>query len=196
MAETVLDFIYNGQMIKIQCKRDEFMKNIFKRYLMIIKKNFQDVCFTYNGFKINEELKLEQLNNKNNEIKILVLNTVTKEIIKISKDIICPECGDICLLSINDYKMNLNKCCKEHNFPNILLEEFNDTQKINELTILCHECKKNKAIHNLFYKCCNCNFNLCPACKEKHNKEHIILNYELKNYLCNTHGEKYVSYCK
>ena len=92
--------------------------------------------------------------------------------------------------------MNLNKCCKEHNFPNILLEEFNDTQKINELTILCHECKKNKAIHNLFYKCCNCNFNLCPACKEKHNKDHIILNYELKNYLCNTHGEKYVSYCK
>ena len=87
---------------------------------MIIKKNFQDICFTYNGFKINEELKLEQLNNKNNEIKILVLNTVTKEIIKISKDIICPECGDICLLSINDYKMNLNKCCKEHNFPNIL----------------------------------------------------------------------------
>ena len=66
MAETVLDFIYNGQMIKIQCKRDEFMKNIFKRYLMIIKKNFKDVCFTYNGFKINEELKVEQLNNKNN----------------------------------------------------------------------------------------------------------------------------------
>jgi len=28
-----------------------------------------------------------------------------------------------------------------------------------------------------------------------HNKEHKIIDYEFKNYLCNTHGERYILYC-
>ena len=32
-------------------------------------------------------------------------------------------------------------------------------------------------------------------CKQNHDKAHIIIDYELKNYLCNIHGEKYTSYC-
>jgi hypothetical protein len=38
--------------------------------------------------------------------------------------------------------------------------------------------------------------NICPLCKLKHEKDHILIDYELKNYSCNIHGEKYISYCE
>ena len=41
----------------------------------------------------------------------------------------------------------------------------------------------------------NCNINLCPVCKLKHEKEHIIINYDGKNYICNKHYKIYTKYC-
>ena len=200
MADVIIDFIFNRQMIKLECKRNEFMKNIFKRYIVKANKDIKNVFFLYNGYKINGELKLEQINKKDKEIQIYVVPiNIKREVIKHSKDIICPECGENCLLSIDKYKLSLNNCKNGHNLTNILFEEYFDIQKINELTILCNDCKKNnkaRVNNNQFYKCCNCNINLCPACKSKHNKEHIIIDYELKNYICKTHGENYISYCK
>ena len=199
MADAIINFIYNNQLIKIPCKRNEILKNIFKRYLIKLNKPLKNVVFLYNRIKINGELKLEQINNKDKEIQILVVEAppVKKEIIKQSREVICPECGENCLLGIENYKFSLKNCKNNHNLKNILLEEFKDTQKINELLILCNECKKtNKAKFNQFFKCCNCNINLCPLCKAKHNKEHIMIDYELRNFICKTHGESYISYCK
>ena len=200
MDEIALDFIYNGSLTKVHCTRNEYMKDIFKKYLSKINKDINDVYFIYNGNKINEELKLEQINNKDNGIKILVNDiNVNNNENKLNqfKDIICPECGDVCLLDIKDYKIMLNKCINKHNIENLLLDEFNDLQKNNYLNILCNNCKKNKSevFKNKLYKCCNCKINICPLCKSKHNSEHILIDYELKNYLCNVHGERYMFYC-
>jgi len=41
-----------------------------------------------------------------------------------------------------------------------------------------------------------CNINLCPVCKLKHEKEHKIINYDDINYICNEHYEIYSKYCK
>ena len=107
------------------------MKDIFKGYLNKINKDINEVYFLSNGDKINEELKLEDINNKGNEIKILVndinnKNIENKEkIVKEYKDIICLECGNICLLDIKEYKIILNKCVNKHSTDNILLDEFN-----------------------------------------------------------------------
>ena len=136
MSEVTLDFIYQGNSIKIQSKRSEYMKDIFKGYLNKINKDINEVYFLCNGDKINEELKIKEINNKDNEIKILVNNINDKsienkeKIVKEYKDIICPECGNICLLDIKDYKIILNKCVINHSTENILLDEFNDLQKI------------------------------------------------------------------
>ena len=135
MSEVTLDFIYQGNSIKVQSKRSEYMKDIFKGYLNKINKDIKEVYFMCNGNKIKEELKLEEINNKDNEIKILVNNINDKNIenkdeLKEYKDIICPECGNICLLDIKDYKIILNKCVINHSTENILLDEFNDLQKI------------------------------------------------------------------
>ena len=41
-----------------------------------------------------------------------------------------------------------------------------------------------------------CKIDLCPMCKSKHNKNHKIISYNDKEYICNIHNEKYNSYCK
>ena len=179
------------------------MKDIFERYLIKIDKSINDVYFMCNGNIINEELKLEEINKKDEEIKILVYDLKNedignKEIIKYSKDIICPECKDICLIDIKDYKIILNNCNNKHKKENILLDEYNNLQKINELDIICNLCKTNKSeiYKNQLFICCKCKINICPLCKSKHNKEHKLIDYEFKNYICNIHGEKYIEFCK
>ena len=178
------------------------MKDIFKKYENKINKDIKHLIFLYNGNLINENLKLEQINKENNEIIILVeelnnKNNYQEKIIE-SKDIICPHCGENCIINFNEYKISLSKCDNMHKIENIRLNEFQNLQKINESKIICNICnaKKAEVFDNKFFKCFNCNLNLCPLCKLKHIKEHIIIDYELKNYLCKNHGEKYISYCK
>ena len=100
MSEIILELIYQGNTIKIQSKRNECMKDIFKRYLTQINKDINEVYFMHNGKRIKEELKLEEINNKDNKIEILVYNINdknigNKEVLNQNKDIICPECGKI-----------------------------------------------------------------------------------------------------
>ena len=81
---------------------------------------------------------------------------------------------------------------------NILLNEYNETQKIDISKIICDECKinnKNDSYNNIFYRCNECKKNLCITCQNKHNKEHKCINYDDKNYMCNIHNEKYNSFC-
>ena len=202
MEEISLKMLYKNQEVMIQCKRDEYMKDIFKKYENKINKDIKHLIFLYNGNLINENLKLEQINKENNEIIILVeelnnKNNYQEKIIE-SKDIICPHCGENCIINFNEYKISLSKCDNMHKIENIRLNEFQNLQKINESKIICNICnaKKAEVFDNKFFKCFNCNKNLCPLCKLKHIKEHIIIDYELKNYLCKNHGEKYISYCK
>jgi len=148
MSNTNLNFIYNSNAINIQCRTDEHMKDIFKRCLIKINKDIGDVFFICNGNKINGELKLEEINNKDEEIKILVYDINDKiieneQISRQSKDIICPECGEIFLLDIKDYKIILSHCNNKHKRENILLDEYDKLQKINEINLICDECSKN-----------------------------------------------------
>ena len=197
-----LNFQYNGNLIKIQATRDEYMKNIFPRFLTKINKSISEVFFMYNGSVINGELKLEEINNIDNEITILVsdceCDTPMKPKLVQSKDIICPECGEICLINIEDYKISLNSCINKHSKENILLDEYNDLQKIDESEIKCDSCNcsKTEVFSNKFYICGKCKINLCPICKLSHNNEHILIDFDLKNYYCNKHSENFILYCK
>ena len=38
--------------------------------------------------------------------------------------------------------------------------------------------------------------NLCPLCSSNHDNTHNIIDYDLKNYICEIHNDKYISYCK
>ena len=101
------------------------------------------------------------------------------------KYVICPQCKEICLLNIKDYKIILYGCNNRHKTENILFNEYDDTQYINESKIKCIECaiSKSETYNKQFFKCLTCNKYLCPICNSKHNKEHRIIDYDKKNFI-------------
>ena len=201
MSTINITFIYNSiNEIIIECKSDELMYPIYKRYAIETKKNIKNLYFLYNGDKINPEEKLSDIAGDAKMINMLVNNLFDEEdkneiVLKQSKDIICPICSEICLINLNDYKITFSDCKNGHRFTKTMFNEFLDFQKIDESKIVCNKCegedktKKNKSvtINNKFFKCLTCNINLCPICKIKHSKikeskNHKIIDYDNKHY--------------
>ena len=54
-------FTFNGVDTLIQCKSDEAMKDIFKRYASKIQFDINSIFFLYNGGKIEENLTFNNL---------------------------------------------------------------------------------------------------------------------------------------
>jgi hypothetical protein len=198
-----LDFNYKGMNTIMQCKKSDKIKDICEKYCIKIQADIHKLLFIYSGQILNKELDLKDIinnvDNQNLKMNILVYDnttTIEKDRIIKSKEIICPKCGELCLFDLNDYNIILKNCKNKHN--NIItLNEFDKTQNINENRIKCSICNKNKAetYENKFYICGTCNKNICPICKERHNKEHKIIDYNNKNYQCKIHSEQYISYC-
>ena len=162
-------FLYKGQETKVQCNKQEKMADIFKKYESKVGINIANLFFIYNGNKINEELKFEEIINKSdineNIINILVYEKnqqIKIENIMKSKEIICPTCKDNVLIKIKKYKMSFN-CKKGHNIKNKLLSE--NMLDIDMSQIICNNCKdKNKGntFNNGFYRYITCKINICP----------------------------------
>ena len=54
---------------------------------------------------------------------------------------------------------------------------------------------KGNTYNNEFYKCLACNKNICLLCKNKHESNHNLINYEQKNYICQKHNGFFNKYC-
>ena len=218
MAEVVFNF--NGQKTIIQCNKDEKMENICKRFVSKVNESIDTVLFLYGGQSINSSLNFEEHaqneDKKRNKMDILVSSTNEENLeeLKDSKDIICPECKETCLMSIEDYKVNLYGCKNGHKTKDILINLFENLQKINYKNIICNSCNnnRNETYNNEFYLC-TCGVKLCPICKRSHEKNYVknsnmiknqnsdyirhkIYRYDEKNYRCNIHTDQYISYCK
>jgi len=204
MAEAI--FNYEGNNTTIQCEINEKMKDIINRFLIKLEKKEKNLYYLYDGTQINYELRFnEQANDidKNRKkMNIIVTKSVdAKNIIKeiVSKDLICPECKENSLINFENFHAYFHDCKNNHNINTISLNEFEQTQKINLNDIICNECivnNKGNIHNNEFYICNTCNINICPLCKTKHDKNHNIINYEDKNYICKKHNdEKFIKYC-
>jgi len=71
-------------------------------------------------------------------------------------------------------------------------------QNIDYSNIVCNKCNKNNrsiTYNNEFYYCDICKMNICPICKSTHDNNHIIINYNDKEFKCNIHNENFISYC-
>ena len=55
---------------------------------------------------------------------------------------------------------------------------------------------KSKIHINDFYTCNTCNKNIWPLCKSVQDLNHLIINYDDKNYVCKKHNEAFIKYCK
>ena len=165
MAEII--FNYNGNLTKIQCNKEEKMKEIFNKFIIKTQIDKNLIYFIYSGNNnINEELKFEEIANQEDKIRnkmniIVNDNNIDKNNISIkkSKDIICPICNENIKLYIEDYNIYLYECKNKHEIDNILINEFEETQKIDISKIKCEECKeknKNETYNNQFYRCNIC----------------------------------------
>ena len=186
------------------------MRDICQRFKdnVQLDHNF-DIFYSYNGkVGINEELTFEEIANqedrKINKMNILVnanekvVEPENSDLIK-SKNIICPLCKEYIKMDIKDFKINLYECKNRHAIKNILLNEFEESQKIDRLKIICDICKtNNKSIseNNEFYIYNKCHMNICPKCKINHDQSHKLINYDDKYYICDEHNEKFLLYCE
>ena len=192
MAEVIFNF--KGSNIIIQCNINDKMNDIINKFLKKIEKNENDnnLLFLYDANIINYDLtfiqQANELDKNRNKMNILVkLNNDNREIKEIiSKDIICPQCGENIFRNIKDFKINLYGCKNGHNMDNILIDKYENNQKIDLSKIICNECNENNKSNthnNEFYICNTCNKNICPLCKSVHDKKHMIINYDDKNYI-------------
>ena len=66
---------------------------------------------------------------------------------------ICPKCGENAKIKFKNYFITICGCKNNHITENILLEEYQNTQIINENKIFCDVCKKEnkeKSLKKLF----------------------------------------------
>ena len=143
-------FIFNTLPTPIQCKNEDLMRNICQKFATKINIELNKLYFLYDGGEINEQLtfneQAKESDKKDGKMNILVYhlednnNNENKKFIK-SKDIICPKCGEICLLNIKDYNFSFYDCKNNDKINNILLDEYEHIQKIDQSKIICQQCK-------------------------------------------------------
>ena len=205
MEKAEVDFHFEGTDTIINCNINDKMKDIINTFLIVTNNN-QNCCYLYNGTKINidltynEQANKQDKNRKRMDIIVIIVDEVMNEDIDkiISKEIICPECKENILIDIKDnFKFCLSGCKNNHKFENILLDKFEKYQKINLNEIVCNICNKNHK-NDDFGFCFTCNKNICNKCKPKHKQKqnHIITNFDDKNYICKNHYRPYIKYCQ
>ena len=200
-----LEFDYQKNKTYIQADLDDYFSTILTKYYQKSQIEANSVIFTAHSIKIEENKKLIEIMNqtekKNKKVHIFVLplyiDSKDSTIIVESKDIICPKCLEQCQIKIEDYIIKLYDC-KNNHLTTINLDKFKDSQKIDLTKIKCNICKINNmgnTYEHSFFFCFNCKMNICFLCKENHNKNHFIINYEQKNYKCPKHFDSYFKYC-
>ena len=205
-----IEFNYNGKIIVIQSNKEEKLKDVFDKFKTKSNIESNSIYFMYSGNILKEDkLTFEEIiseeDRRRNKMNIIVndvsnSNPEEEEIITKLKEIICPECGESIKMHIEGYNIFLYDCKNGHKKDNILLNEFDNTQKINISKIKCDEinCENNKgnSYENKFYICNKCKKNLCPIHKLKHDKTHNIIEYDEKYYMCDIHNKEFSIYCK
>ena len=79
------------------------------------------------------ESQISKIEEEKNILKITVINSdVKKEDIFIqAKEIICPQCNESCRIKIENGKIKLFGCINNHNYVEVDILNFKNTQKIN-----------------------------------------------------------------
>ena len=199
-----LEFDYEQRKIIIQSNLDDYFSTAINKYYLKSKIIPNSVIFFAHSIQIQENKRIYEIMNQiekaNNKIYIYVFPLYKGNDGKVlveAKEIVCPKCSEQCRIKVEDYVIKLYDC-KNNHLTTVKLDKFKDTQQIDLSKIKCN-CCNNKNMGNsfdhVFYYCFNCRINLCVLCKEKHNINHFIANYEQKDYKCPFHFDLYYKYC-
>ena len=202
----LIDFEINQEHTLIEAELNEQFQDVINRYSQKTLLNPSSLYFITNGKPINPQQTVEShmsaINKQNRNLKVLVYlqeEENTNKAVKVqSKEIICPKCFEPCRIKTENFKLTLYGCVNNHITEDIKIKDFAETQKINISNIICDKCKlKNKgdSYNNEFFRCLTCKKNLCLLCRPQHETNHIIINYDKKNYICQTHNQNLIKYC-
>ena len=200
-----IEFNFEQRRVTMQANLDDYLSTIINKYCAKTQLDKNSVIFITHSMQIKEDKKVKEIMNQiekiNKRMYIAVFPLIKDEnesVFVDSKDIICPKCSNLCRIKIEDYNVKLYEC-KNNHISIINLDKFKESQKVDLSKIRCDICNINnmgKSYEHTFYYCLNCNVNVCVLCKEKHNINHFIVNYELKNYKCPIHYDSYFKYCR
>ena len=183
-------FYYKGNRIDIQCTN---ISDALFKLGKGVEKNIKDLKFILNAQNLKPLCSIQELESLmiNGEFNIEVEDIQKNQEIK-SEQIICQNCSSCAKLVFKDYKISLQKCkCEiKHTLDNILLEEFEETQKIKPIMINDQfgfnaqnlnpiKCEKDDDYYCAY--CKNCKLDLCQVCKSEHKdefKNHNIISLE------------------
>ena len=83
MADPIVIFNFKLSYIKVQCSKNETMRNIIQRFGSKIHKNSNSFIYLYGDGQVNFELTFEeqanQIDKENNKMKILVYENENNE---------------------------------------------------------------------------------------------------------------------
>ena len=110
----LVTFIFKNMQVEIQYNEYDLMKSICQKFADKLNEDINTLLFLYDGREINFQLTFNQqakdIDKREGKMSILVysrfLDNNKKKELK-NKDIICPKCGEICLINIEDYKITL-----------------------------------------------------------------------------------------
>ena len=199
-----VEFNYKDNVRRVQCASEETLRTICKRYCRKYLLDINSIHFLYIGKDINFELNFAQIATEFDlNRKIITLNVMDRNMgdsnIYKAKEIICSECYDSALLSIEKCYIKIHDCKNGHTVGVVLLDEIEENQSIDFTQIKCENCRiysRGYTYQNEFYRCNTCKMNLCPICEIDHDKTHIIISYDRRNYVCDKHRRSYHSFCK
>ena len=121
--------------------------------------------------------------------------SINKPVFK-SRDIICPECGENALITIDNYKIKIFGCRNRHETDNILLNQFYDYKVKGFSKRICIDGNEKIKTNQKLYRCLNCNIFLCEKCSSMHDNHYSICYDQFLNYCTYHYNKKNNSYCK
>ena len=196
-----VSFVCQRKTYKVKCKITESLDSIFNKFVKLLNNNFisKEFDFYYEGLKLNNDsTALNSVIPKTNNINI----TAEKKI----RIIKCPECiCNDCIINIDNYRIIFYGCKYNHS-TNKLLQNYHNSLKVEYSQIVCSKenCEENME-NNFqdFYKCLTCSklvkhtYYLCNnhSSEKEHDKSHVKIRYDYKNYYCEEHFKNYIEYC-
>ena len=165
-----------------------------------LQLSLDNLYFIYRGKSINNtRKKISDFKKKNLLIYVFNLKKITVKNEEQLNNLLCPSCGKLVSMTINEGKITLKNCCNNHKLQNLSISLFINLQtNMKGKDNYCVNCNNNLNYYNNFYVC-SCNNFICPLCINEHNekmKNHYQMINKKKFLICEKHNMLFNSFCK
>lgn len=161
-----ITFIYHHNSYKMIIKENNSINHILNEYASLLNENINDFLFLYKG----KNLILGQNSiNLTKNVNVIIMVFKRKKYNNGINDIICPDCKNLAFLNIKDDKNIEIDCHYHHKHAYSSMNEFMNTQIIDETRYKCGKCQNNKNLYKdkNFY-ICSCGKFICQLCFKNH----------------------------